>query len=157
MESLDSNSCKHTRKRTFYEKYKEIERRQFRNDYEKSTGTMVCQIFQDLWNDEEQRDKVFGIHWLLEEREQNGWSVYKVVSELKDTEHVDPTIYEEIIIKTLTVRLKSIFFNAELTVWIPESWNIAKDLKEAYNQSLDEDTDIFIVCTGEKQFKLICL
>ena len=43
---------------------------------------MVCQIFQDLWNDETQRDKVFGIHWLLEEREQNGWSVYKVVSEL---------------------------------------------------------------------------
>ena len=168
MESLDiisgSNSCKHTRKRTFYEKYKEIERRQFRNVYEKSTGTIVCQIFQDLWNDEEQRDKVFGIHWLLEEREQNGWSVYKVVSELKDSEHVDPTIYEETIIKTLTVRLKSIFFNAELTVWIPESWNIAKELKEAYNNrraynnySLDEVTDIFIVCTGKKQFKLICL
>ena len=168
MESLDitsgSNSCKHTRKRTFYEKYKQIERRQFRNDYEKSTGTMVCQIFQDLWNDKTQRDKVFGIHRLLEEREQNGWSVYKVVSELKDSEHVDPTIYEETIIKTLTVRLKSIFFNAELAIWIPESWNIAKELKEAYNNrraynnySLDEVTDIFIVCTGEKQFKLISL
>jgi len=168
MESLDivsgSNSYKNTRKRTLYEKYKEIERRQFRNDYEKSTGVMVCQIFQDLWNDEEQRDKVFAIHGLLEERDQNGWSVYKVVNELKDSEHVDPTVYEETIIKTLTVRLKSIFFNAELTIWIPESWNIAKELKKVYNNkrehnsySKDEDTDIFIVCTGDKQYKLICL
>ena len=160
----DSNSCKHTGKKTFYEKYKLIERRQFRNEYEKSTGTVVCQMFQDLWNDETQREKIFAIHRLLEEREQNGWSVYKVVGELKDSEHVDQTIYEETMIKTLTVRLKSIFFNAELNVWIPESWNIVKELKEAYNKrreqnkySLDDDTDIFIVCTGEKQFKLICL